>query len=315
MEEGIVPAHGVPLEGIDISGIQPEMWKNWRLAYQLPAAVARARSLIRRFNPGIVFGTGGYVVGAVGAGAILDRRPLYLMVPDAYPGRTIRALAPRAKAVFSAFEATTRFLPRARVRLTGTPLRKEFWNLPERQVTGLRRILVFGGSQGARRLNRAVEEAIKDLMELPGISIHHISGETEYEQLDLFRQALPAEVGARYQLEAFNDSMIDAYQASDLVIARAGGSVAELTAVGLPMILVPGPFAGGHQRFNAEPLAEAGAAIVVPDEEFSGARLAAEIRRLAADSSRLSAMAGASRALGRPRAALAVAQELLEAAS
>lgn len=308
-----MPEHGVPMEGIDISGIQPEPWKNWRLAYQLPAAVARARSLIRRFNPGVVFGTGGYVVGAVGAGAILDRRPLYLMVPDAYPGRTIRALGPRSRTVFSAFEATARFLPRARVELTGTPLRKEFWNLPERQVGGLRRILVFGGSQGARRLNRAVEEALKDLMELPGVSVHHISGAADHDQLDLFRRALPPEVQARYELEPFNDNIVDVLQQADLVVARAGGSVAELTAVGLPMILVPGPFAGGHQRFNAEPLADAGAAIIVPDGEFSGVRLAAEVRRLAADPSRLIAMAAASRAQGRPRAALAIAQELLGA--
>jgi UDP-N-acetylglucosamine--N-acetylmuramyl-(pentapeptide) pyrophosphoryl-undecaprenol N-acetylglucosamine transferase len=314
MEEDIVPSHGVPMEGIDIRGIQPELWKNWRLLYQLPTAVARARSLIRRFNPGVVFGTGGYVVGAVGAAAILDRRPLYLMVPDAYPGRSIRALGPRARTVFSNFEATAGFLPRARVRVTGTPLRKEFWNLPERPVTELRRILVFGGSQGARRLNRAVEEALKDLMELPGISVHHISGATDHEQLDLFRRALPPEVQARYELEAFNDNMVEALQQADLVIARAGGSVAELTAIGLPMILVPGPFAGGHQRMNAAPLVAAGAAIVVPDEECSGVRLATEIRRLAAEPSRLAAMAAASRAQGKPRAAISIAQELLEVA-
>jgi UDP-N-acetylglucosamine--N-acetylmuramyl-(pentapeptide) pyrophosphoryl-undecaprenol N-acetylglucosamine transferase len=314
MEEGIVPDHGMPMEGIDISGIQPQLWQNWRLAYQLPAAVARARSLIRRFDPGVVFGTGGYVVGAVGAGAILDRRPLYLMVPDAYPGRTIRALGPRARTVFSAFEATARFLPRASVRLTGTPLRREFWNLPERQARELRRILVFGGSQGARRLNRAVEEALKDLMELPGLSIHHICGAADHQQLQLFRRALPPGLQARYELETFSDNMVEVLQQADLVVARAGGSVAELTAVGLPMILVPGPFAGGHQRFNAEPLADAGAAIVVPDGELSGVRLAAEIRRLAADPSRLGAMAAASRAAGKPRAAIAVAQEMLEAA-
>ena len=314
MEEEIVPAHGLALEGIDISGIQPEMWKNWRLAYQLPTAVARARRLLRRFDPAVVFGTGGYVVGAVGAAAVLDRRPLFLMVPDAYPGRTIRALGPRARTVFSAFEATAAFLPRARVRLTGTPLRKEFWNLPDREISAVGRVLVFGGSQGARRLNRAVEEALKDLMELPGLSIHHICGALDHDGLELFRRALPAEVQARYRLEAFNDDMVSALRAADLVIARAGGGVAELTAVGVPMILVPGAFAGGHQHHNAEPLATAGAAVVVPDAEFSGVRLATEVRRLVADPARLQAMARASRAQGRPRAALEIARELLEGA-
>ena len=308
-----MPDHGLRLEGLDITGIQPEMWKNWRLPYQLPASVARAWRTIRRFDPAVVFGTGGYVVGAVGAAALVARKPLFLMVPDAYPGRTIRALGPRAKTVFSAFESTAGWLPRARVVRSGTPLRREYWSLPERRVEQLTRLLVFGGSQGARRLNTAVEEALKDLMELPGLSVHHISGTTDHAQLEAFRTALSPGVQARYRLEAFNDKMVEAYQSADLVVARAGGSVAELTAVGLPMILVPGAFAGGHQRHNAEPLERAGAAVVVPDQEFSGVRLAGEVRRLAGAPARLQAMARASQALGRPRAALAIARTLLEA--
>jgi len=312
MEEGIVPDHGLPMTVLDLTGIQPEIWKNWRLPYQLPASVARAWSTIRRFDPAVVFGTGGYVVGAVGAAALLARRPLFLMVPDAYPGRAIRALGPRARAVFSAFETTSGWLPRAHVVLSGTPLRREFWNLPERRVERLTRLLVFGGSQGARRLNTAVEEALKDLMELPGLRIHHISGSSDHQQLAAFRSALSPDIQARYRLEAFNDNMIQAYQSADLVVARAGGSVAELTAVGLPMILVPGAFAGGHQRHNAEPLVRSGAAVVVPDEEFSGVRLASEVRRLAGEPARMQAMADASRAQGRPRAALAIARTMLE---
>ncbi|HEV1998060.1 MAG TPA: undecaprenyldiphospho-muramoylpentapeptide beta-N-acetylglucosaminyltransferase [Candidatus Dormibacteraeota bacterium] len=314
MEERIVPEHGLKIEGLDIRGIQPEMWKNWRLPYQLPASVARAWRLIRRFDPAVVFGTGGYVVGAVGAAAVLARKPLFLMVPDAYPGRTIRALGPRARTVFSAFDTTAGWLPKTHVVLSGTPLRREFWAAPERRIERLNRLLVFGGSQGAHRLNTAVEESLKELMELPGLQIHHICGNADHTQLLAFRGALPREIQARYELEAFNDSMIEAYRAADLVVARAGGSVAELTAVGLPMVLVPGSFAGGHQRANAEPLVRAGAAIEVPDEELSGVRLAGEVRRLARDPSRLLAMGAASRTLGRPKAALAVAQALVEAA-
>ncbi|MGI8608798.1 MAG: undecaprenyldiphospho-muramoylpentapeptide beta-N-acetylglucosaminyltransferase [Candidatus Dormibacteria bacterium] len=314
MEEGIVPDHGLRLEGLDIRGIQPEMWKNWRLPYQLPGSVARAWSLIRRFDPAVVFGTGGYVVGAVGAAALLARRPLFLMVPDAYPGRAIRALGRRSETVFSAFETTAGWLPRAHVELSGTPLRKEFWHLPERRIDGLTRLLVFGGSQGAHRLNVAVEEALKELMTLPGLHVHHISGKHDHDQLVAFRNALPEDTGVRYQLEDFNDNMLEAYQAADLVLARAGGSVAELTAVGLPMILVPGAFAGGHQRANAEPLVRAGAAIEVPDDELSGVRLTSEIKRLYSDPARLQAMARASRAEGRPRAALRIAEAILSGA-
>ncbi|GAC1585063.1 MAG: undecaprenyldiphospho-muramoylpentapeptide beta-N-acetylglucosaminyltransferase [Candidatus Dormibacteria bacterium] len=311
MEEEIVPAHGLALETLTIRGIQPEPWKNWRLPYQLPASIARAAGIIRRFDPAVVFGTGGYVVGAVGAAALLRRRPLFVMVPDAYPGKTIRALSRPARRVFAAFETTAGFLPGAHVEVSGTPLRREFWDLPVRPRNVLQRVLVFGGSQGAHRLNRAVEESLKSLMEIPGLSIHHVSGRADHADLQAFRSALPEEVQGRYRVEAFEQDMVSRLQEADLVIGRAGGSVAEMTAVGVPMLLVPGPFAGGHQRFNAEPLAAAGAAVWVPDDEFSGVRLAAEVGRIAAEPGRLEAMARASRAVGRPGAALDIARALL----
>jgi UDP-N-acetylglucosamine--N-acetylmuramyl-(pentapeptide) pyrophosphoryl-undecaprenol N-acetylglucosamine transferase len=316
MEERIVPEHGLALETVALGGIQPEVWKNWRLPYQIPAAVARAAGIIGRFDPDLVFGTGGYVVGAVGAAAVIRRKPLYLQVPDAYPGRTIRALARRARTVFAAFDSTAAFLPGAHVEVTGTPLREELWEPPERPRQQLRTVLVFGGSQGARRLNLAVEEALRSLMEIPGLRLHHICGAVAFEQLGRFRNALPEPVRARYTLEAFSAEMAGLLAEADLVVARAGGSaVAEMTAVGVPMILVPYPFAGGHQRFNAEPAVSAGAAVLVPDAELSGVRLATEVQRLAAHPDRLASMAAASRGLGCPGAARAVARALLEAAA
>ncbi|MFN2463351.1 MAG: undecaprenyldiphospho-muramoylpentapeptide beta-N-acetylglucosaminyltransferase [Candidatus Dormibacteria bacterium] len=313
MEEEIVPTHGLELETISIRGIQPEPWRNWRLPYQLPASVARAAGIIRRFRPTVVFGTGGYVVGAVGLAALLTQRPLFLMVPDAYPGKTIRALSSRARTVFAAFETTRNYLPKGTVEVSGTPLRREFWNLPERERTALRRLLVYGGSQGAHRLNRAVEESLKSLMEIPDLAIHHVSGRADHADLAAFREGLPEEARARYQVVPFDADMVGRLQEADLVVARAGGGVAEMIAVGVPMVLVPGAFAGGHQRLNADPLVAAGAAVVVPDEELSGVRLAGEVRRLATEPGRLAAMAGASRAQGRPQAALTIARTLLAA--
>ena len=316
MEERIVPGHGLQLETIAIRGIQPEPWKNWRLPYQLPAAVASVAGLIGRFRPDAIFGTGGYVVGAVGAAAALRRRPLYLQVPDAFPGRTIRALSGRARAVFAGFEATAAELPGARVVVTGTPLRREFRDVAERPHEAVRQLLVFGGSQGASSLNRAVEEALKSLMEIPGLRIHHVCGAGDHEQLKRFHKALPREHRERYVLEAFNEAIVDLLTSADLVVSRAGGSaIAEITAVGVPMILVPYPHAGGHQRLNAVPVERAGAATIVPDQEFSGVRLASEVARIAKDPARLVSMAAASRGFGRPDAARAVARVILEEAS
>lgn len=321
MEEQIVAGAGYRAEMIGIRGIQDEWYRNVPLLYSLPAAIARASGLIRRFQPQVVFGSGGYVVGAVGAAALLHRRPLVLQVPDAVPGRAIRRLSGRAFAVCSAFGETAQHLPGARVVLTGNPLRPEFVRrarelraAPPRDVDRLRRLVVFGGSQGANRLNTAVAEALKDLLELPDLTVHHICGDLDFDQLHAMRIGLPSELGARYTVERFTAVMDQVLSGADLVLARAGGSIAELTALGLPMILVPYPYAGGHQRSNAEPLVAAGAAVLVPDAELSGIRLLREVNRLAGDPQLLTAMARNSLGLGRPDAAHDVARLVVEAA-
>jgi UDP-N-acetylglucosamine--N-acetylmuramyl-(pentapeptide) pyrophosphoryl-undecaprenol N-acetylglucosamine transferase len=322
MEERIVPERGVQLETIRIRGLQPEMWRNLPMAYSLPAAIARAAGLVGQFRPDVVFGTGGYVVGPVGIAAVLRRRPLVLQLPDAIPGRTISLLAPRARTVCVAFESSRAHL-RGRTELTGTPLRPEFAAAgrarraaPRPWPDTPRRIVVFGGSQGAHRLNTAVAEGLKALLESREVEIHHVCGELDHDQLRAMRSGLPPELRQRYTPEAFSDDMEKLMVSADLVIARAGGSaIAEMTAVGVPMILVPYPYAGGHQRYNAEPVERAGAAVVVPDDEFSGVRLVDEVRRLGAVRGRLARMAEASLAFGRPDAAAAVARLVIEAAA
>jgi UDP-N-acetylglucosamine--N-acetylmuramyl-(pentapeptide) pyrophosphoryl-undecaprenol N-acetylglucosamine transferase len=322
MEERIVVEGGIDLETIGIRGLQPGMWRNLPMAYSLPAAIARATSLMRRFRPDVVFGTGGYVVGPVGVAAGLLRRPLVLQLPDAIPGRTMRLLAPRAKTVCVAFESSRTRL-RGRTELTGTPLRPGFAAAgrarradPRPWPDSPRRVVVFGGSQGAHRLNTAVAEGLKDLLESPELEVHHVGGEVDYHQLRAMRSGLPPDMSRRYTPEAFSDDMENVMVSADLVIGRAGGSaIAEMTAVGVPMILVPYPYARGHQRFNTEPAERAGAAVVVPDEEFSGVRLVDEVRRLGATPGRLARMAQASLAIGRPDAAAAVARLVVEAAT
>jgi UDP-N-acetylglucosamine--N-acetylmuramyl-(pentapeptide) pyrophosphoryl-undecaprenol N-acetylglucosamine transferase len=327
MEEELVTRAGLPLETVPMRGVQDEVWHNLPLLWAVPASVARARSLIGHFQPDVVFGTGGYVVAAVGIAAATRRKPLVLQLPDAVPGRTVKLLAGRARAVCTAFESSAGRLPRARVLLTGTPLRPEFEESALRARQGAmsrpdvpRRIVVFGGSQGARRINTAVAEALKTLLEDPARTVHHVCGQLDYKQLNLMRSVLPTDLQRRYTVEAFNPEFFHVLQGADVVIARAGGSaIAEMSALGVPMILVPYPYAGGHQRFNAEPLARSGAALVVPDEELSGVRLVEEVRRLSAPPQNagpnpLTRMARASLAFGRPDAADAVARAVLDAA-
>jgi UDP-N-acetylglucosamine--N-acetylmuramyl-(pentapeptide) pyrophosphoryl-undecaprenol N-acetylglucosamine transferase len=321
MEERIVPQRGIEIETLRVRGVQPEAWRNFALAVSVPAAVLRASRLVARFQPHVVFGTGGYVVGPVGVAASLRRRPLVLQLPDAVPGRTIRSLAPRAHTVCLEFESSAARL-KGRTEVTGTPVRPEFAAIGRARRAQPRaaeesgfRLVVFGGSQGAHRLNTAVAEGLKALLDIPGLSVRHLSGELDHDQLRAMRSGLDDDVRDRYTVEPFTDAMAALMESADLILARAGGSaIAEMTAVGAPMVLVPYPYAGDHQRFNAEPVAKAGAAIVVPDGEFSGVRLVETVRRLAADRERLRRMAGASLEFGRPDAAEVVARIVLEAA-
>jgi UDP-N-acetylglucosamine--N-acetylmuramyl-(pentapeptide) pyrophosphoryl-undecaprenol N-acetylglucosamine transferase len=321
MEERLVPESGIELETLRVRGLQPEPWRNLPLAVTVPAAVLAASKVLRRFRPDVVFGTGGYVVGPVGMAAGLSRRPLVLQLPDAVPGRVIRLLAPRADTVCLEFESSAERL-RGRTLVTGTPVRRQFASLGRARRAGPRgpsgggfRLLVFGGSQGAHRLNTAVAEGLKTLLSVPGLAVHHLSGEGDHEWLRAMRSGLDEDIRDRYTLEPFNDNMADLVASADLLVARAGGSaIAEMTAVGVPMVLVPYPHAGGHQRFNAEPVAQAGAAVVVPDQEFSGVRLVETVRRLNADPGGIWRMAQASLDFGRPDAAQTVARVVLEAA-
>jgi UDP-N-acetylglucosamine--N-acetylmuramyl-(pentapeptide) pyrophosphoryl-undecaprenol N-acetylglucosamine transferase len=322
MEEGIVPQHGLTMEPIDMRGVQEEMWRNLPLAWALPLSLTRASAMMRRFRPAAVLGTGGYITAPIGIAAVLGRVPLVLQEQNVVPGRTTRMLAPRARVVGTAFAETAHHLPRARCVHTGTPLREAFAvagrahrQAPPDEQRALRRVVVVGGSQGAHRINTAVAESLKTLLEIPGLSIHHVCGRLDIEQLEAMRTGLDAGLRERYTVEAFNERLVEVLDGADLVLSRAGGSaLAELTALGAPLILVPYPHAGGHQRFNAEPLAKAGAAIVVPDEELSGVRLAAEVGRLAKDPAALARMRRASLAVGRPDAARDVAALVLEVA-
>ena len=297
-------------------GVQDEMWRNLPLLYALPAALLRAGGIISRFRPQAVLGTGGYITAPVGAAAEMRRLPLFLQEQNAVPGRTTRLLARRARAVCAAFPDTARLLGGARVVHTGTPVRLAFRDRV-RDIGELRHLVIFGGSQGAHRINLAVAESLKTLLEDPRLTVSHACGQRDYDWLHGFRAGLEPEQADRYLLEPFVRNLDQLLAGGDLVLARAGGSgIAEMTALGLPMILVPYPFAGEHQRYNAEPLAASGAAIVVRDDELSGVGLTGVLHRLSGveGAARLRKMAVASRAFGRPGAAEEVARLLLEVA-
>ena len=279
----------------------------------LARAVPRVERLLRRARPDVTVGGGGFAAGPVVALAALHGVPGVALEADAHLGVANRLLRPFVRRVCLSFPipgleppkfvVTGRPLTAAQVTATAEEGRREFGLSP-----GLPVVLVFGGSQGAQSLNRACIEAFggRD----PGFQLVHVCGPANFAAVraDL---AARGERFERYHLLPYTDRLAAAMAAADLVVARAGGSVAELAALGKPAVLVPYPHAtADHQRKNARWMEAAGAAVVVDDADLDGARLATLVGELRGDRPRLAAMAAASRRLGRPDATQRVVDEV-----
>jgi UDP-N-acetylglucosamine--N-acetylmuramyl-(pentapeptide) pyrophosphoryl-undecaprenol N-acetylglucosamine transferase len=316
--ERLVVAAGIRLETLDVSGVDAGSPAGVaRATSQLTRATIAARRLVRTMRPDVVVGVGGYVSVPVVVAALSQRIPVVLLEQNAVPGRATRMLARRARVVAASFAETASHLPHARVVHTGNPIRAEVRAIAARPTGDrLRSILVTGGSQGARRLNRAMTGCVAGLLrDDPELTIVHQCGSLDYDIVAQAATALPPELAGRYTAAAFFDDMAVRIAQSDLVVMRAGGSsIAECSALGRPMIVVPYPHAGDHQRHNAAPYVEAGAAMLIEDAECTPARLGSEIAALIADPERWRRMAAASAALGLPDATDAVVGLIVEAA-
>jgi UDP-N-acetylglucosamine--N-acetylmuramyl-(pentapeptide) pyrophosphoryl-undecaprenol N-acetylglucosamine transferase len=311
-ERTMVPEAGYELRPIAVEGLsRTNPVRAARAAARAAGAVVAARRILRDVAPDAVLGAGGYVAGPVGAAAVLGRVPMVLAEADSHLGLTNRLLARWARRVCLAFPIEGRTGSRYLVTGRAVPppagdrsaARRRF-GLGEEETC----VLVFGGSLGARTINDAAIEA------LPGapFRVLHACGTRDYAAL---RERLGADPPANYDLREYITPFGEALLASDLCVARAGSSIFEIAAHGRPAILVPYPHAtGDHQTANARWMAQAGAAVVVPDAELTPARLVAEIEALLADPARLAKMGRASAALGRPDAAQRIADEVLAAA-
>jgi UDP-N-acetylglucosamine--N-acetylmuramyl-(pentapeptide) pyrophosphoryl-undecaprenol N-acetylglucosamine transferase len=282
---------------------------------RLAASVPQAWWLLGRLRPAALFTTGGYLAVPLVLAARARGIPTLVWEGNVQPGRATRAIGRFATRVAVSFPPTLEAFP-GNSFVSGTPIRS-FEGVDReaaRRAIGLgpddRLLLVFGGSQAVARMNAAVADALPRLLD--DWHVLHLAGEDGMADAGAAREALPDALRARYTAEPFlTDRMADALVAADLVLGRAGSSTcAELAAAGVPSILVPYPFAGAHQRYNARFLAEEGAAIELPDEELTGDRLLAEAAVLR-DDERRRAMGEAARRLGRPHAARALADELV----
>jgi UDP-N-acetylglucosamine--N-acetylmuramyl-(pentapeptide) pyrophosphoryl-undecaprenol N-acetylglucosamine transferase len=309
MEERLVPPRGYKTAWIRARAARGKgLLQKLLLPGNLLFSFWESARTLRRIRPHVVLGLGGYVAFPGGMMASLLDRPLALHEQNAIAGLANRVLAAVADKVMVAFPGALR-----QAEWTGNPVRADIAAIspPEerfRQRTGPLRILVVGGSLGAQALNEAMPKAIALLPDKPVVV--HQSGE---KHLDALR-AHYAQAGVRGELVAFIDDMARRYAEADLVICRAGAvTVAELSAGGMPSILVPFPFAvDDHQTANARFLVDAGAALLLPQKEMTADRLARLIGSL--DRGRLLEMAKKARALGKPDAARVVARRCMEIA-
>jgi UDP-N-acetylglucosamine--N-acetylmuramyl-(pentapeptide) pyrophosphoryl-undecaprenol N-acetylglucosamine transferase len=311
----VVPKSGFPLETIDVGPLKRQGGLGLlRGLGRVPRSLWQSRRILRRFDPDVVVGVGGYASGPVVLAAYLMGIPTAVQEQNALPGFTNRTLGRFARAVFIAFEEARAGFPRARTHLLGNPIRRAFLDnylhsrLPDGDRLG---ILVTGGSQGAHALNVRVAEALEILAPQMGskLRVFHQTGTKDAEEISRRYQALAA-TGLDAQAVPFIDDMAAAYAAADLLVCRAGATtIAELTVCKKPAILVPFPFAADdHQTVNARSLVANGAALLMPESELTGEKLASELRALEGDRERLRKMGRQSSLLGRPEAAREIAQ-------
>lgn len=313
LEARLVPAAGFPLEWLDIGGLnRVSLARKLKTLAQLPVSLWQASRALAKHRVHAVFSLGGYVAGPVMLAALWARLPVAIMEPNAIPGAANRWFARYVAKALLSFEDAARYFPPDRTELTGLPVRAEFFALPDRAPAETLTVLITGGSQGSRTLNRAAQDAWPLLAGHP-IRLIHQAGPGSAPDLE----AAFAATGLAGEVHAFIDDMPQAFAAADLIVSRAGaGAVAEIAAAGKPSILVPFPFAADdHQRRNAEALAALGAARTFSDAAWTGETMARELLDLAAHPGSLALMCAAARGFARPGAAARAASLLEELAA
>jgi UDP-N-acetylglucosamine--N-acetylmuramyl-(pentapeptide) pyrophosphoryl-undecaprenol N-acetylglucosamine transferase len=308
IEGKLVPADGFELKKIEIGGLNRVGLKQ-KLAtlMQLPLRSLGCRRLVR--PAAAVFSMGGYVAGPPVIAALLTGTPLVVMEPNAVPGMTNRVIGRWVSRALVAFHETTRFFRPGMTEVTGLPVRDEFFQIGPKARGSVLNVLITGGSQGSRTLNRAARESWP-LFRNAGVPVRivHQTGASGFEEArdEFARSGLAGEV------TRFISDMPAAFAEADLVVCRSGaGAVSELAASGRPSVLVPFPFAADdHQTRNAEAMEKGGAARLVRDGEMNGERLFAIVRELS-EGSELERMGKAARGFAKPGAA-ARAADILE---
>jgi UDP-N-acetylglucosamine--N-acetylmuramyl-(pentapeptide) pyrophosphoryl-undecaprenol N-acetylglucosamine transferase len=306
IETRLVPAAGFPLELIEVGALnQVSLASRPQTMLGLPRAMLSSLRIVRKFRPDVMIGVGGYASGPAMLAAAFCRVPTVAFEPNVVPGFANRMVAPFVSAAAVHFEETRKYFRSCRV--TGVPVRAEFFELPQRDPATPPTLLVFGGSQGARAINQAMTGAMAPLRDrIAGVRLLHQTGERDYDTT----VAAYEKLGVPVEVYKFMDNMPAMFARADLIVSRAGAStVAEIAAAAKPSIFVPFPKAADdHQRRNAEAMQRAGAAVMLEERDLTSANLADTVAKLLSNPETLKAMSVAAKAMAHPSATRDIAE-------
>ncbi|MEK6790271.1 MAG: undecaprenyldiphospho-muramoylpentapeptide beta-N-acetylglucosaminyltransferase [Deltaproteobacteria bacterium] len=315
IEEKLAPGLGYELRLLDVEGVKNRRGiRRIRALVKAVMAAVKAVGILREIRPDGVIGSGSYSSAPVVSAACLLGMKTAILEQNALAGLTNRVLGRFVDRVYIAFAEARRFFPMPRTVVSGNPVRREILGRAPDEAIGKGdkfTILVFGGSQGATAINTAFVDATEYLTDIwPGLTVVHQTGKDGYDQVvRAYRRK-----GLKVDVHMFIDDMAGAYRGADLAVCRAGATtLAELTALGVASILIPYPFASDdHQSVNARCMADSGAAVVIEQDKLTGAALAAAIKRFYGFPGELKAMREKARGMGRPSAAVTIADDFLK---
>jgi len=322
MEMEKVPAAGYAIEGLWISGIQRKLtWKNLSFPFKLISSIMKARSIIRKFKPDVAIGTGGYASGPMLRVASRRGIPSLIQEQNSFPGITNRILSRTVNKICVAFEGMEKYFPSANIVITGNPVRKDIIEMKGKKDEGLRffglkenlkTILVVGGSQGARSVNRALAKHLDEIL-ATGVQIIWQCGKSFHEIAVETAGSLTASRAEQLKVFDFISRMDLAYAVADIVLSRAGAiAISELCIAGNPLVLVPLPTAAeDHQTKNAMALKEKNAALVIRDDELDE-KLSMSLLSLLKDEDRQKVMRENILKLARPDATEKIVDEVIK---
>jgi UDP-N-acetylglucosamine--N-acetylmuramyl-(pentapeptide) pyrophosphoryl-undecaprenol N-acetylglucosamine transferase len=326
LETKLIPKAGYELITVPVISFSRSLnWRSLIFATKLSAGILKSARILQRLRPAVVVGMGGYASFPLVLAATWQGYPCLIHEQNSIPGLANKVLAKKVKVVATSFAITKEYFKEAKkVVLVGNPVRPQVLKatLSEAEQTlGLKKekgktyLLVFGGSQGASSINEVAFNLVKQGLLAGNITLIHLTGQTEAEKYQQLKKKLPSQQQKQYHPLAYLDNIGLAYRLADIVVCRAGASsIAEVTAVGLPSILVPYPYAtDNHQLKNAEVLTALGAARLILNENLSVATLVREIKEISKPEI-LTKMQAAAKAFGQPQAGVALAKEVINLA-